>query len=311
MSLKNIIFDAHQDVLWYEQNKQSDQSAQTGIKDLIESSIKLVTVSVFLEPEKTTKLSTAQKAELVEQQIKQYLTIINNNKKLFLLQGKSCLDYILRANLTGLLIHIEGADFIENDNLEILDYFYDLGLRSIGLVWGSKNNLASAAGAEGGLTKLGKRLIQKANKMGIIVDMAHANEQSFYDAVKESTNPVMISHANCFAVCKSNRNLTDGQIRMIGSNGGVQGIYFSGKFVNDKNAGINDALNHIKHSYSISPNTTMIGSDFGGITSGLVKGLESINDLPVLLDKVERELGKKAMIKIAYQNYYNFLKSVL
>ena len=309
--MPQVIFDAHQDILWFEQNQQSNKIVQTGIERLINSPIKLVVASVFLDPEETALFSQSQKAQIIEKDIKKYLALINQNKKLCLIKTKKDIEQLFFNDLTGFLLHIEGADFVGSDNLEIIDYFYDLGLRSVGLVWNNKNKLAVPAGVKGSLSILGQELIQKCNQLGVIIDLAHANEQTFFQVIKASARPVSVSHANCFNFCRQHRNLTDHQIKILNDHGGVQGIYFSSKFVSDRGAAINDVIRHIKHSYSLAPHSTMIGSDFGGITAGLVKGLESIDKLPLLMAAIRKEMGIDAVDKIAYQNFLIFLKKIL
>ncbi|MFA6974073.1 MAG: membrane dipeptidase [Parcubacteria group bacterium] len=311
--MNKIIFDAHQDVLSHVKNVKEDSAKfQTGFEELIRSPIKLVTTSVFLNPEEVANLGNLEKIKLAEDQIKEYLDIISSNEKLMLVKSKKDLDILTNSDMTGILIHIEGIDFVDEENIDALDKLYELGLRSAGLVWGQKNSLASDCKSDGGLTELGRKFLIKANELGIIVDLAHTNEETFRDVLLISQKPVMISHGNCFDLCGDDRNFNFRQIKELGEKRGVQGIFFSRKYVGkSESITLEDVLSHFIYVYAISPDSVMIGSDFGGISSGFVEGLECIDDLGELLEKIRDRFGEEVYEKIAYKNYLKFLKKVL
>ena len=306
--MKNIIFDAHQDILIHERDKDK-KITQTGFGELVKSSIKMVVASVFLEPEKIAGLNSRGRIKFAESQIKDYLKIIKKNKNLMLIKNKNDLMKLMQTDATGILIHIEGLDFINERNVNVIDYFYDLGLRSAGLVWGEDNNIGGYSGSNKGLTNFGKKLVQNLNDKKIIIDLAHTNKKTFYDVMAISLKPVMVSHGNCYKLCKDGRNFKQRQLRLLAQKKGVQGIFFSGKYVSKKkNILIQDVVEHFYESYKISPELTILGTDFGGISSGFAQGLNNINQLPQLIKIVERQLGKEAVKKISYSNFFNFLE---
>lgn len=311
--MKKIIFDAHQDVLSHVKNIKNGQAVfQTGFAELVGSPAKLITASVFLEPQESASLSRSEKLNFIQAQIAEHIEIIRNNKKLKLIKSKKDLEDLTVSDATGILLHIEGADFAAEENLDSLDCLYASGLRSVGLVWGQKNNLAADCKSAGGLTGLGKKFVAKANALGIIIDLAHANEETFQDVLSASRKPVMVSHGNCFALCGEKRNFKNEQLRQIGEKRGVQGIFFSAKYVGSKKGlQMDDVLAHLAHAYALAPEAVMIGSDFGGITSGLVPELENIGGFEKLMEAISRKLGKAAATKIGYKNYLNFLRKVL
>lgn len=309
--MQKIIFDAHQDILIHEQDKYK-KVTQTGFLEIVKSPIKLVVASVFLLPEKIKGLSNNKQAQLAEKQIRDYLKIINNNKDFLLIKDKNDLQKMMKEGTTGILIHIEGVDFINEKNAYLIDDFYELGLRSIGLVWGKDNYIGGYSGGKIGLTSFGKKFIKKLNKKNIIIDGAHSNENTFYDVIKLSQKPIMISHGNCYELCKDERNFKEAQLRLLAKKEGVQGIFFSKKYVSQKNnISIKDIIEQFSESYKISPEITMIGSDFGGISSGFVDGLENINKLDGIIKLIQGELGKEAVKKISYKNFLKFLEKNL
>lgn len=165
---------------------------------------------------------------------------------------------------TDLLFSIEGCDYLDVSDLDIL---YSLGLRSILPVWNNKNKYASGNRGNDGLTDEGRKLIDKAIQLGILIDLSHTNEQSFYDItnyIKQKQQQgfktyVMASHSNSISLCHRKRNLTDNQIKVIGQLGGMIGVFSNRNFVvpyEIKDIATLDEkrkiyLQHIKHIISI------------------------------------------------------------
>ena len=136
---------------------------------------------------------------------------------------------------------IEGLDYLKN--IEDLDILYSLGLRSTNPVWSNENKFGGGVKSDRniGLTKLGKRLIEKLVQKGIAIDLSHANETTFWDIIylckklkKRGENPIVFaSHSNSKAICNVPRNLTDEQILAIKELEGVVGVVSIKKFCID------------------------------------------------------------------------------
>lgn len=135
---------------------------------------------------------------------------------------------------------IEGCDFVDIEQLEEL---YQLGLRSILLVWNNKNQYGSGFRTDEGLSEKGRKFICKAIELGIIIDVSHANEPTFYDmvecikeAIKDNFQPIVIaSHSNVRSLCDRKRNLTDDQIKTLRDIGGYLGLFTNGNFILNNN----------------------------------------------------------------------------
>jgi membrane dipeptidase len=131
---------------------------------------------------------------------------------------------------------IEGGHSIEN-SLDNLDWFFERGVRVLTLVW--NNHLSwirscqpgAGAGIPEGLSDFGRSVVRHMNQLGMVVDLSHAGEQSFYDALDVSTKPVIASHSCCKAVNNHQRNLSDDQLRALARQGGVVGIVFCTPFL--------------------------------------------------------------------------------
>jgi len=216
---------------------------------------------------------------------------------------------ILKSTKIGVILHIEGAGIL-NNKIDNLIGLYNNGLRSLGLTHNTKNCLGTGALIDNkkGLTKFGKKVIEKCNELGIIIDLSHLNEKGFYESLLVSKRPVIISHGNCFSVTPNPRNFKDDQLKQIAKIGSIVGIFFSGKFLNPqmdaKKATIDNAILHIDHMVKIMGiDHIAIGSDFGGITTGLPQGLENHPTLLVLFKKLrERGYTQKDIEKIAFKN---------
>jgi membrane dipeptidase len=128
---------------------------------------------------------------------------------------------------------VEGGHMIEDD-INKLDTFYKRGVRYMTLTWNNSPSWASShtdeknakyAGPRG-LTSFGKQIIQRMNQLGMIVDISHVGEATFWDAIKTTTKPVIASHSNAYTICPVTRNLKDDQIKAVGKNGGVIHLNF-------------------------------------------------------------------------------------
>jgi membrane dipeptidase len=133
------------------------------------------------------------------------------------------------------LMGVEGGHAIEN-SLEKLDSLYRLGVRYMTLTWNNGNDWAGASmdpRRHGGLSDLGRRVVRRMNEIGMLVDVSHVSDATFWDVLATTTRPVIASHSACRALAHHARNLTDEQLRALAKNGGVVGINFYPVFLDD------------------------------------------------------------------------------
>ncbi|HNU15662.1 MAG TPA: dipeptidase [Chitinophagaceae bacterium] len=137
------------------------------------------------------------------------------------------------------LIGVEGGHMIEEDMAK-LDSLYSKGMKYLTLTWNNSTGWASSAMDETlnpdklkqkGLTEFGKQIVRRMNELGIIVDLSHAGEQTFYDAIAETKKPVLLSHSSVWSICPVFRNVKDEQIKAVAKNGGVICINFYSGFI--------------------------------------------------------------------------------
>jgi membrane dipeptidase len=137
------------------------------------------------------------------------------------------------------MIGVEGGHMIEDD-LGKLDSLYALGMRYLTLTWNNSTAWASSAMDETdhperirhkGLNEFGRQVVERMNELGVMVDLSHAGEQTFYDALAVTKKPVLLSHSSVWSICPVFRNVKDDQIRAVAKNGGVICINFYSGFI--------------------------------------------------------------------------------
>ncbi len=184
--------------------------------------------------------------------------------------------------LKSVMLGIENGYAIGKD-LGNIQAFRDRGVVYMTLCHNGDNDICGSAkkseSGGGGVTPFGETVIREMNRTGMMVDLSHASERSFYDAVEISRKPVVCSHSSARAVCDSPRNLTDDQMRRLAATGGVAQVTFYNGFLRTSGqATINDALQHLDHMIHVMGIEHVgIGTDFDG--DGGVPGLDSASEL--------------------------------
>lgn len=181
----------------------------------------------------------------------------------------------------SIMLGIENGLAIEN-NLELLDHFARRGVVYVTLCHNGDNDICdSARGSQthGGISDFGRRAVARMNDLGIMVDLSHAAESSFYDAINISRTPIVCSHSCCRALCDHPRNLTDDQMRALAKKGGVMQItLYNGFLLKEGQATILHAIEHLEHAIRIMGiDHVGIGTDFDG--DGGVPGLADSSEL--------------------------------
>jgi len=144
------------------------------------------------------------------------------------------INYNQKRNIMSCMIGIEGGHVIGNDITKV-QYFYDRGMKYLGLTWNNSNSIASSAKDEFeiksslrhiGLTEFGRKVIRECNRLGVMIDISHAGEKTFWDVIDLTSEPIIASHSSVYKLCPHYRNLKDDQLVAIGKNGGVVFVNF-------------------------------------------------------------------------------------
>ena len=200
----------------------------------------------------------------------------------------------------SIMLGIENGLALEH-HIENVEHFARRGIVYITLCHNGDNDLCdSARGMQthGGMSQFGAEVIREMNRLGIMVDLSHAHEKSFYDALEISATPIVCSHSSCRALCDHPRNLTDDQMRLLASKGGVMQVtLYPGFLRSEGTATIVDAMKHLEHAIEVMGiDCVGLGTDFdgdGGVC-GLADSSEMINFTRQLLRRKfnERDIQK-------------------
>lgn len=168
-----------------------------------------------------------------------YALVKRNPKTLMLAATPAELQKAVSQGKMACMIGVEGGHMIE-DNLTYLDSLYKRGARYLTLTWNNSTSWATSAkdetagtvtNAKKGLNDFGKQVVRRMNELGMMVDVSHIGEQTFWDVIATTTKPVIASHSCVYAICPHSRNLKDDQIKAIGKNGGVIQLNFYSGFL--------------------------------------------------------------------------------
>jgi membrane dipeptidase len=164
--------------------------------------------------------------------------IAKNGNAVLLARSVSEVRAAAAAGKIAFLIGVEGGhslgDAADDRLIERLGEFYARGTRYMTLTWSNSNRLGGSSGDDGktrGLTPFGARAVQKMNELGMMIDISHVSDATFFDAVKASNLPVLASHSSCRALTNRPRNMTDDMLRAVRDNGGAVCVNFGPEFL--------------------------------------------------------------------------------
>lgn len=201
----------------------------------------------------------------------------------------------------GALLSIEGLQNLEGKTSN-LDKLYAAGFRMAGLTHFFDNELAGSMHGlkKGGLTPMGREVVQRMEDIGMIVDIAHCSQQCVTEILAMARRPVVSSHGGVQATCKVNRNLSDEHIRGVAKTGGIIGIgYWNAAICDTSPASIAKAMKHVRDLVGIDH--VALGSDYDGATtvrfdtSKLVQVTQALIDTGFTDDEIRAVMGSNAL----------------
>lgn len=202
------------------------------------------------------------------------------------------------------ILSIEGGEMI--DSVEYVEYLKECGVRCIALTWNGSNQLAGGVSdSDTGFTALGRDVVRKMEQLGILLDVSHMNDKSFYDVVGIATKPIIATHSNSRAICGNRRNITDDMFGLIRDTGGCVGINLYPEFVSGRHdCTIAEVITHIDRFIGMGgENAVGIGADFDG-TDCLPDNVSGCEDLYKLFDEMKRRGYSGELIeKISNDNF--------
>jgi membrane dipeptidase len=314
---KYAIIDGHTDVLYAlpQQMRKFYQESERGHVDL--PRIKKGNVSVMF-----FAIYPGVNQYYILKGARELLELVQEPKnELMIIKKASDVDTAEKENKIGVIFHIEGVGGFDTE-FHILNLLYRLGLRSFGITWSDTNIFGSGSsfmpGAPEdtrGITGEGKELIHEANKLGVIVDVSHLSDKSFWDVLEVTKKPIIASHSCCRAISPHVRNLTNEMLKALADNGGVMGINFANAFLREDCGREADTpytkiIDHIDHVVKVvGPDHVGFGSDFDG--TGVPDEVKDVTGFNKLVKELEsRKYSEEDINKICHENFQRIFKKV-
>lgn len=315
-----ITLDSHCDTpMFFPQNIHFDQRDSRILYDMHkmeEGRTDAVTMVAYLpqhpkEGEIPTGLSPKGYADSIFDKLD---CIIGDNRD-YIAQARTPHDIIANKALhkKSIIYGIENGLAIEND-ISNIEHFVKRGITYITLCHNGDNDICDSArgnNTHNGVSEFGEKVIKEMNRLGVMVDLSHGGEKSFYDSLEISSTPIVCSHSNCKALCDVPRNLTDEQLKALAQNGGVaQTTLYHGFLKKDGEASILDAMTHLEHAIGIMGiDHVGLGTDFDG--DGGVCGIADASELiNFTIEMLKRKYSKEDIIKIWGGNWLRVMTQV-
>ncbi|NAR17042.1 peptidase [Acinetobacter haemolyticus] len=340
------VFDGHNDVLTRLWLSDHSNPAQAFIHDRLAGHLDLTRCqqagfvggmfAIFLPPysyvqqQHPNKLFDQTASDFTQQQIehicleqldlaKQLAQYSNNIQICTTVQD---IQHCLTQQKLAIVLHMEGAEALQL-NPDLLDVFYEAGLRSIGPLWNRPSRFGHGLNAKfphspdtgAGLTHEGKAFIKRCADKKMVVDVSHMNERAFGDTVDILQQPIVATHSNVHALCPQARNLTDAQLSAIRDSKGIVGVNFDVAFLRkdgqrDANTPIDVLLEHLEYLIDrMGEDHVGFGSDFDGAL--ISTEIEDVTGLHGLIERMqERRYSTELITKICWHNWLNVLNRI-
>jgi membrane dipeptidase len=225
-----VVWDCHNDLVYRVLYEKLDigkrlPAGHVDIPRLKEGHVDVQVVALFVQnflyPDKCAR----QAFEMIDAMTE---AIQNNNDSVELARTGSDVERILSRGKIAMPLAIEGGHAIEDD-FDLLRKFHQLGVSSMTLTHNISHGWADSSGDKprwGGLNDLGRKVIKEMNRIGMVIDISHVSDETFFDVIEVTGDPVIASHSGCRTLNPHHRNMSDEMLRALAKNGGVIGIVF-------------------------------------------------------------------------------------
>jgi len=259
-----VIADAHVDILLELAHREhrlgeTDVFARTWLPLLEAGDVGLQVCPVFvdleLQPEGSLREALRQVTALQH-------ALRDSPDRLVAVRSRADLDAVERGERIGLMLALEGVEPFGYE-VATADLFWELGLRMAGLTWNRRNPFADGAADEGGLSRLGRRLLERFAELGVVLDLAHASARVFDECIASYQGRICVTHAGCRTVNETPRNLSDEQLLALADRDGVFGLMLHPLTIDPVEPTIARVVDHLDHAASvIGPERICLGGDW-------------------------------------------------
>lgn len=341
------IVDSHEDVAWnvvaigrdftkrvseWEEHPEITRKAgqrMISLPDLLEAKVQVIIGTIFVLPEIAAHSdwndgfkfyrNPEEAYNQGREQIDFYHALATRDERVQIIRSANDLDSFV-TNLDteppklGIILSMEGADPITAP--EQLGEWVERGLRLIGPAW-KQTRYCGGTGMPGPLTPDGFKLLAEMERLGVILDISHMAEESFYQSLEAYSGTVIASHSNCRCFVETDRQLSDDMINKLLARQAVIGTVLYNRFLTGKQeATLEDAIRHISHICELAGNTLAvgIGSDFdGGFgIETIPHPMKRVNDLYILADELlKHRFTEQDVLNIFHGNWTRILREGL
>ena len=313
--------DTHTDTpLWFTRGNFSvgmRKGNQVSIQKMEEGKLDAQFLAVFLAQKERDEASSKKAVEKCHKMIEDvYADVAKYKDDCGIALTEEDARRLKAEGKKAFFIGIENGYGIGKDIKNVKKY-KDMGVQYMTLSHSYDNDICSSStnteDASKGLTAFGREVVKEMNKVGMMIDISHVSESTFWDVMKLSKDPVFASHSSVKALCNSDRNLTEEQLRALAKNGGVIQICIYGGYLNKnpKAASVDDVVNHIDHAVKVAGiDHVGIGSDFDG--GGGVLGCAGDNDMiNITVKLIEKGYSEEDIRKIWGGNFFRVMNEVI
>lgn len=314
-----LSIDTHTDTpLWFKGGYSVGmrKNNMVNIPKMEEGKLDAQFLAAFIEQKECDDISSQKAVEKTTKLIESIYTEIEKYKDHcgIALTGED-IQRMKKEGKKAFFIGIENGYGIGKD-LKNIEKYKKMGVNYITLCHSNDNDICHSsthtADSTKGLTRFGIEVVKEMNRSGIMIDISHASEATFWDVIKVSKQPIIASHSSSKACCFNDRNLTDDQLRAVAKNGGVVQVCIFASYVNKDRtmASVGDVVHHIDHIIKVAGiDHVGIGSDFDG--GGGVLGCNGDNDMINLTIKlIEKGYKEEDLRKIWGGNFLRVMKQV-
>lgn len=292
------------------------ETNQVNIPKMEEGMLDAVFFAAYIGQGPRDKESSRKAVDRIEGLIKGIYSQVDKNKDICEIAYTT--DDLIRIKAEGkkaVFIGIENGYGIGKD-IENIARFKEMGVNYITLCHTKDNDICDTSSNSkhewNGLSPFGKKVVKEMNRLGIMIDVSHAGEKTFWDVIELSKQPIIASHSSVKALCNHDRNLTDKQMKAIADNGGVIQICLVDLFINkdqDK-ASLTNAIDHIDHAVKVAGIDHIgIASDFDG-GGGLI-GCKGSNDMiNITVKLLEMGYSEDDIAKVLGGNFLRVMSTV-
>lgn len=321
-----IVFDSHSDILTDVAIKRIDGKKNIirnyHLKKLQAGNVRGMILAIWIDPpfannptQRMLDVLGAMCDEIYE--MKEYATIAYSAQDV---------EKIQESGKMSIILGLEGLSGLKG-NVSLLSMLYRLGIRHAMLTWNEENEFATGVASRNidrGITKLGIKALHRMEELGILVDVSHGNEKTFWDIYQHTSKPFIASHSNVYSLCPAIRNLKDDQIKAIAERQGVIGMNSWPEFIDEQHPTAERLVDHIDYIVNlVGIDHVNFGFDFcnyldserlsfSECASTATLDLEDASKIPGLLTILQKRGYKKEDIeKIAYKNILRVFQNVL